>query len=61
MKGFRLGEKCSLQFKADAFNATPMLTTPAVYDNFNGMARELQSTVKEFREDPRKFLRLKVF
>ena len=47
--------------QADAFNATPMLTTPAVYDNFNGMARELQSTVKEFREDPRKFLRLKVF
>ena len=38
-----------------------MLTTTAVYENFKGMAKELQETVKDFRENPRKFLRLKVF
>ncbi len=47
--------------QADAMNAAPLLTTTAVYENFNGMAQELQGTVKEFRENPRKFLRLKVF
>jgi phospholipid/cholesterol/gamma-HCH transport system substrate-binding protein len=45
----------------DEFNVTPMLLTTAVYDNLNGMAKELQGTVKDFRGNPRKFLRLKVF
>src|ERR1035437_184783 len=45
----------------DQFNAGPMLTTPAVYDNLRGMATEIQATPKEFRENPRKFLRLKPF
>lgn len=40
-------------------NANPMLTTSETYDNLNGFARELRDTVKEFRQDPRKFLRLK--
>jgi phospholipid/cholesterol/gamma-HCH transport system substrate-binding protein len=45
----------------DSFNASPLLTTSAVYDNFNGMAKELQGSVKDFRENPRKYMRLKVF
>src|SRR5450432_1776188 len=45
----------------DEFNASPMMATPAVYDNLNGAARQMQQTLKEFRENPRKFLRLKVF
>jgi phospholipid/cholesterol/gamma-HCH transport system substrate-binding protein len=45
----------------DAFNASPMLTSTAMYENFNGMARELQSTVKDFRTDPKKYLRVKLF
>jgi ABC-type transporter Mla subunit MlaD len=47
--------------QVDAMNAAPMLTSPAVYDNFNGMAQELHTTVKEFREDPRKLMRIKIF
>jgi len=45
----------------DEFNASPMMATSAVYDNLNGAARQMQQTLKEFRENPRKFLRLKVF
>jgi phospholipid/cholesterol/gamma-HCH transport system substrate-binding protein len=45
----------------DEFAANPMLATTATYDNLNGMAKELRSTVKDFRENPRKYLRLKVF
>ena len=47
--------------QVDEFNAGPMLTTSAVYDNLQGMARELQTTSKEFRENPQKFLRIKLF
>jgi phospholipid/cholesterol/gamma-HCH transport system substrate-binding protein len=47
--------------QVDEFNAGPMLTTSAVYDNLQGMAKELQATTKEFRENPRKFLRIKLF
>ncbi len=38
-----------------------MLTTSAVYDNLQGMAKELQTTTKDFRENPKKYLRFKVF
>ena len=47
--------------QVDQFNAGPLLTTSAVYDNLQGMAKELQTTTKEFRENPRKFLRIKLF
>ena len=47
--------------QVNAMNAGPLLTSPAVYDNLNGMMQELQGSVKEFREDPRKLLRLKIF
>jgi phospholipid/cholesterol/gamma-HCH transport system substrate-binding protein len=43
------------------FNAGGMLTTSAVYDNLDGMAKEFQAKGKEFRENPRKFLRMKLF
>jgi phospholipid/cholesterol/gamma-HCH transport system substrate-binding protein len=51
----------SLIRMTDEFASNPMLANTATYDNLNGMARELGSTVKEFRENPKKFLRLKVF
>lgn len=47
--------------RADNLNADPMLNSNAAYENFAGMAEELRDTVKDFRQDPRKFLRLKVF
>jgi phospholipid/cholesterol/gamma-HCH transport system substrate-binding protein len=51
----------SIMQKVEEFKATPMLTTSAVYDNLAGMAKEFQATSKEFRENPKKYLRLKVF
>ena len=45
----------------DELNANPMLLTPAVYESLNGEARELRDTLREFRENPRKFLWLKIF
>ena len=45
----------------DEFAASPMLTTTATYDNLNGLAKELGTQMKEFRENPRKFLRFKLF
>jgi hypothetical protein len=47
--------------QVDEFNSSPMLTSSAVYDNLQGMARELQTTTREFRENPQKFLRIKLF
>jgi len=38
-----------------------MLSNAQAYESLNGALRELESTVKELREDPRKFLRIKLF
>ena len=45
----------------DEFNRTPGLATSVDYDNLTGMAKELQGTLEEFRRNPRKFLRMKLF
>jgi hypothetical protein len=45
----------------DEVNAGPMFTTSEVYDSLNGAAKQMRDSVKGFREDPKKFLRLKVF
>ena len=50
-----------IEQKVAEFDASPAMATPAVYDNLTQMAKELGSTTREFRENPRKFLRLKVF
>jgi phospholipid/cholesterol/gamma-HCH transport system substrate-binding protein len=51
----------SLIESVDAFNRAPAMTTTQTYDNLNGFARELRDTVRDFRQNPRKFLRIKVF
>jgi phospholipid/cholesterol/gamma-HCH transport system substrate-binding protein len=38
-----------------------MLSNAQMYESLNGALQQLHSTVKEFREDPQKFLRLKLF
>jgi phospholipid/cholesterol/gamma-HCH transport system substrate-binding protein len=38
-----------------------MLSNAQTYESLNGALRQLHSTMKEFREDPRKFLRIKLF
>lgn len=47
--------------QVDEMNASPLFSSSAVYDNLNGFASEMQNTLREFRQDPRKFLRLKLF
>ena len=51
----------SLMESVDAFNRAPAMTTTQAYDNLNGFARELRDTMRDFRQNPRKFLRMKVF
>jgi phospholipid/cholesterol/gamma-HCH transport system substrate-binding protein len=51
----------SLIESVDAFNRGPAMTTTQAYDNLNGFARELQDTVRDFRQNPRKYMRIKVF
>jgi phospholipid/cholesterol/gamma-HCH transport system substrate-binding protein len=38
-----------------------MLSNAQTYESLNGALRQLHSTMKEFRESPQKFLRVKVF
>jgi phospholipid/cholesterol/gamma-HCH transport system substrate-binding protein len=45
----------------DEFNATPMMVGTDTYENLTGMAKEIGAQMKDFRENPRKYLRLKVF
>ncbi len=45
----------------DDMNANPLLRTSEMYDSLNGAARELAKSVREFRQDPQKFLRIKLF
>ena len=43
----------------EQMNADPMLERSETYDNLNGYAKEMRDLVRDFRKDPRKFLRLK--
>jgi len=38
-----------------------LLVNAQTYESLHGMLQDLATTVKEFREDPQKFLRLKIF
>ena len=51
----------SLTQSVDAINYGPLFAAPQTYESLNGFARELESTLRDFRENPRKYLRLKVF
>ena len=45
----------------DEFASSPMMVGTDTYENLTGMAKEMQTQMKDFRENPRKYLRLKVF
>ncbi len=47
--------------KVDEVNAMPMFSSSEMFDNLIGAAAEMRNTVKDFRENPRKYLRLKIF
>jgi len=45
----------------DEFNAGPMFAAPQTYESMTGSLKELENTLRDFRGNPRKYLRLKVF
>jgi phospholipid/cholesterol/gamma-HCH transport system substrate-binding protein len=45
----------------DRMNADPLLNSTAVYESLTGMANEARETARDFRQDPKKYLRLKLF
>jgi phospholipid/cholesterol/gamma-HCH transport system substrate-binding protein len=47
--------------RVDEFNVSPMMSRADTYESLTGMAREMAVTLKDFRENPKKYLRLKVF
>jgi phospholipid/cholesterol/gamma-HCH transport system substrate-binding protein len=51
----------SLIATVDNMNASPLFSSSSAYDNLNGMARRMTDTVRDFREHPKKYLRMKVF
>jgi phospholipid/cholesterol/gamma-HCH transport system substrate-binding protein len=51
----------SLARQVDEINTSRLLNESDVYEGINGAAREMQQNVKDFRENPRKYMRLKIF
>jgi phospholipid/cholesterol/gamma-HCH transport system substrate-binding protein len=51
----------SMTRRVDEINTGPLFAAPQTYENLNGLARELAASMKDFRENPKKYLRLKVF
>ena len=51
----------ALARQVDEVNTSRMLNASDFYEGMNGAAREAQRNIKDFRENPRKYLRLKIF
>jgi len=47
--------------RVDEFNRDPMMRNTVLYDNLNGSLKELRDSLRDFRLNPRKFMRLKLF
>lgn len=45
----------------DEMAANPMLGTSAEYESWIGMAKQMREGLQDFRKDPKKFLRIKLF
>ena len=45
----------------DLLNRGSLLASSSTYDNLNGFSQELQAMLRDLRQDPRKFLRIKIF
>jgi phospholipid/cholesterol/gamma-HCH transport system substrate-binding protein len=42
-------------------NANPLFSASDMYDSLAGPAKQMRDTIKDFRQNPQKFLRLKIF
>jgi hypothetical protein len=47
--------------QVDDMNVGPLFAAPQSYESWTGAAREFAETLREFRQDPRKFMRLRMF
>jgi len=47
--------------QVDEMNASPLFSSSAAYENLNGFAREMEAGMRDFRENPKKYLRMKMF
>jgi len=54
----RLG---ALARAVDDFNASPAFTNSLLYDNLTGMSRETAAFLRDLRQNPKKYLGMKVF
>ena len=45
----------------DELNRNPQMTNTILYDNLNGSMKELRDNLRDFRMNPRKYLRMKLF
>jgi phospholipid/cholesterol/gamma-HCH transport system substrate-binding protein len=55
------GRLQALIASVDNANAGPLLITSQWYEQLDGAAREMRDNMKDFRENPQKFLRMKLF
>ena len=51
----------SLVAQVDQINSGSLLSNSADYDNLNGTLRELRESVHDFRNNPKKYLRIRLF
>ena len=51
----------SLIEQVDALNTSPLFSTSRDYDNLAGAAREMRDAVRDFRRNPKKYLRIQLF
>ena len=51
----------SMTRTVDDLNTGSLFGAPQTYESLTGTAKNLEATMKDFRENPRKYLRLKIF
>ena len=51
----------ALIHQVDELNRSPLMTNTVLYENWNGSMKELRDNLKDFRENPRKYLWMKLF
>jgi phospholipid/cholesterol/gamma-HCH transport system substrate-binding protein len=51
----------SIARSVDEINSGPIFGAPQSYESMNGLLRELTETMRDFRGNPRKYMRIKVF
>lgn len=51
----------SLLQAVDEFNTSPLMRNSSVYDNLTGLSKEFGALMKDFRENPKKYMWFKVF